>query len=59
MHVVLALQIRGSPHRSHYKFIEFYDLRAAEGALHALNRSNIAGKQIMLEPCYTGGSRWY
>ncbi|KAG8649502.1 protein MEI2-like 4 isoform X3 [Manihot esculenta] len=49
--------IRGSPHRSHYKFIEFYDLRAAEGALHALNRSNIAGKQIKLEPCYTGGSR--
>ncbi|KAJ9186144.1 hypothetical protein P3X46_005679 [Hevea brasiliensis] len=50
-------QIRETPHRSNHKFIEFYDVRAAEAALHALNRSDIAGKRIKLEPSRTGGSR--
>ncbi|XAR64332.1 hypothetical protein NMG60_11024630 [Bertholletia excelsa] len=43
-------EIREIPHQNHHKFIEFYDSRAAEAALHALNRSFIAGKQIKLEP---------
>ncbi|XP_027341264.1 protein MEI2-like 1 isoform X2 [Abrus precatorius] len=35
---------------NHHKFIEFYDVRAAEAALRALNKIDIAGKQIKLEP---------
>ncbi|KAA8529975.1 hypothetical protein F0562_034421 [Nyssa sinensis] len=50
-------EIRETPHRSHHKFIEFYDVRAADAALRALNRSDIAGKQIKLEPSRPGGAR--
>lgn len=50
-------EIRETPHRSHHKFIEFYDVRAAEAALRALNRSDIAGKRIKLEPSRPGGSK--
>ncbi|KAG6571770.1 Protein MEI2-like 4, partial [Cucurbita argyrosperma subsp. sororia] len=50
-------EIREAPHRSHYKFIEFYDIRAAEAALCALNLSDIAGKQIKLEPSHPGAVR--
>ncbi|KAL5174155.1 Protein MEI2-like 1 [Glycine soja] len=35
---------------NNHKFIEFYDVRAAEAALRALNKIDIAGKQIKLEP---------
>ena len=52
------LQIREAPHSSHHKFIEFYDVRAAEAALHALNSSDIAGKRIKLEPSRVGVARW-
>ncbi|KAI5329434.1 hypothetical protein L3X38_028831 [Prunus dulcis] len=50
-------EIRETPHKPHNKFIEFYDVRAAEAALHALNRSEIGGKQIKLEPSRPGGVR--
>ncbi|CAA0836958.1 Protein MEI2-like 1 [Striga hermonthica] len=50
-------EIRDSPHMLHHKFIEFYDVRAAESALSALNRSDIAGKQIKLEPGHPGGTK--
>ncbi|XVE56496.1 hypothetical protein DITRI_Ditri04bG0015000 [Diplodiscus trichospermus] len=50
-------EIRETPHKHNHKFIEFYDVRAAEAALHALNRSDIAGKQIKLEPSRPGGAR--
>lgn len=50
-------QIRETPHKRHHKFIEFYDVRAAEAALRALNRSDIAGKRIKLEPSRPGGAR--
>ncbi|KAJ7957173.1 Protein MEI2-like 1 [Quillaja saponaria] len=43
-------EICESPEEHHKRFIEFYDVRAAEAALRALNRSEIAGKQISLEP---------
>ncbi|KAF5476482.1 hypothetical protein F2P56_003233 [Juglans regia] len=46
------------PHKYHPKFIEFYDVRAAESALRALNRSDIAGKQIKVEPSHPGIARW-
>ncbi|XP_042501922.1 protein MEI2-like 4 isoform X7 [Macadamia integrifolia] len=50
-------EIRETPHKRHHKFIEFYDVRAAEAALRALNRSDIAGKCIKLEPSRPGGAR--
>ncbi|XP_015580065.1 protein MEI2-like 4 isoform X2 [Ricinus communis] len=50
-------EIRETPHKRHHKFIEYYDIRSAEAALSALNRSDIAGKQIKLEPSRPGGTR--
>ncbi|XVF87225.1 hypothetical protein PTKIN_Ptkin18bG0101700 [Pterospermum kingtungense] len=50
-------EIRETPHKRHHKFIEFYDVRAAELALKSLNRSDIAGKRIKLEPSRPGGAR--
>ncbi|KAG5521736.1 hypothetical protein RHGRI_034082 [Rhododendron griersonianum] len=50
-------EIREAPQRGHHRFIEFYDVRAAEAALHALNRSDIAGKKIKLEPSPPVGAR--
>ncbi|XP_012090584.1 protein MEI2-like 1 isoform X2 [Jatropha curcas] len=50
-------EIRETPHKRHHKFIEYYDIRAAEAALSALNRSDIGGKQIKLEPSRPGGTR--
>lgn len=50
-------EIRETPHKRHHKFIEFYDVRAADSALRALNRSDIAGKRIKLEPSRPGGTR--
>ena len=38
------------PEIKHLKFIEFYDVRAADAALRALNRIEIAGKHIKVEP---------
>ncbi|CAA2975109.1 MEI2-like 4 isoform X1 [Olea europaea subsp. europaea] len=48
-------EIQGTPNRGHQILIEFYDVRAAEAALRALNRSEIAGKQIKVEANITGG----
>lgn len=56
-HSYMQMQIRETPHKRHHKFIEFYDVRAAEAALRALNRSDIAGKRIKLEPSRPGGAR--
>lgn len=53
----IFLQIRETPHKRHHKFIEYYDVRAAEAALKSLNRSDIAGKRIKLEPSRPGGAR--
>uniref|UniRef100_A0A5B7AHI7 RRM domain-containing protein n=1 Tax=Davidia involucrata TaxID=16924 RepID=A0A5B7AHI7_DAVIN len=50
-------EIRETPHKRHHKFIEFYDVRDADAALKALNRSDIAGKRIKLEPSRPGGAR--
>ncbi|KAL3616949.1 hypothetical protein CASFOL_039343 [Castilleja foliolosa] len=50
-------EIRETPHKRHHKFIEFYDVRAAEAALKSLNRSDIAGKRVKLEPSRPGGAR--
>lgn len=50
-------QIRETPYKRHHKFIEFYDVRAAEAALKSLNKREIAGKRIKLEPSRPGGAR--
>ncbi|XP_057970285.1 protein MEI2-like 4 isoform X2 [Malania oleifera] len=50
-------EIRETPYQHHQKFIEFYDVRDAEAAFHALNRYDIAGKRIKLEPSRPGGAR--
>uniref|UniRef100_K3XVD0 RRM domain-containing protein n=1 Tax=Setaria italica TaxID=4555 RepID=K3XVD0_SETIT len=50
-------EIRETPNKKHHKFIEFYDIRAAEAALRSLNKSEIAGKRIKLEPSRPGGTR--
>ncbi|XP_052184057.1 protein MEI2-like 4 isoform X2 [Diospyros lotus] len=42
-------EIREALCKCHHKFIEFYDVRAAEAACQALDKCNIAGKQIKLE----------
>ncbi|CAA6668322.1 unnamed protein product [Spirodela intermedia] len=51
-------EIRETPHKRHHKFIEFYDVRAAEAALHSLNGSGIPGKKIKLIPSRPGVPRW-
>ncbi|PHU02977.1 hypothetical protein BC332_28228 [Capsicum chinense] len=48
---------REMPHKHHYKFIKFYDVRETDAALKALNHSDIAGKRIRLEPNRPGGAR--
>lgn len=50
-------EIRETPNKRHHKFIEFYDVRAADVALKALNGSEIAGKRIKLEHSRPGGAR--
>ncbi|XP_076952692.1 protein MEI2-like 2 [Bidens hawaiensis] len=50
-------EIRETPHKRHHKFVEFYDVRAAEMALKDLNGSEIAGKRIKLEHSRPGGAR--
>ncbi|XP_021722989.1 protein MEI2-like 4 isoform X1 [Chenopodium quinoa] len=50
-------EIREIPHRSNQKFVEFYDVRAADEALCALDKSDIAGKKIKVEPSRPGGAR--
>ncbi|KAM0936007.1 putative RNA recognition motif domain, mei2-like RNA recognition, RNA-binding domain superfamily [Dioscorea sansibarensis] len=49
-------EIREIPHKQHHRFIEFYDVRAAETALRASNRSDIPGKNIKLELSFPGGA---
>jgi len=56
---LFAIQIREAPHRSNQKVIEFYDVRAANEALRALNQSDITGKKIKLEPSLPVGARSY
>ena len=53
------MQIYETPEMNQHKFIEFYDVRSAEAALHALNRSDIAGKQIKLEPGHPRAAAWW
>ena len=48
-------EIRESPNRKH-KFVEFYDVRCAEKAIKALNKSDLHGRKIKIEPSRPGGT---
>ncbi|XP_073129915.1 protein MEI2-like 4 [Henckelia pumila] len=50
-------EIRETLPRSQHKFIEFYDVRAAESTIRAWNRGDISGKRIKIEPGLSGGSK--
>lgn len=50
-------EIRETPNKKHHKFIEFYDVREAEKAMKMLNKTEIKGKKIKIEPSRPGGSR--
>jgi RNA recognition motif-containing protein len=47
-------EIRESPNRKH-KFVEFYDVRCAEKAIKALNKTDLHGRKIKIEPSRPGG----
>eukprot|EP01118_Nematostelium_gracile_P011773 TRINITY_DN4235_c0_g1_i4.p1 TRINITY_DN4235_c0_g1~~TRINITY_DN4235_c0_g1_i4.p1 ORF type:complete len:720 (+),score=121.49 TRINITY_DN4235_c0_g1_i4:327-2486(+) len=50
-------EVRETPNKKHHKFIEFYDVRDADKAMKALNKSDIRGKKIKIEPSRPGGVR--
>ncbi|KAK8622417.1 hypothetical protein V6N13_117334 [Hibiscus sabdariffa] len=50
-------EIYETPKKIQHKFIEFYDVRAAEAALLALNKSEIAGNQVEVEFSHPETSR--
>jgi len=50
-------EIRATPHKQHHKFVEFFDVRHAAAALRALNRTEIGGKRVKIEPSRPGGAR--
>eukprot|EP01116_Phalansterium_solitarium_P016143 TRINITY_DN3681_c0_g1_i3.p1 TRINITY_DN3681_c0_g1~~TRINITY_DN3681_c0_g1_i3.p1 ORF type:complete len:1149 (+),score=205.66 TRINITY_DN3681_c0_g1_i3:190-3636(+) len=50
-------EIRETPNKRHHKFIEFYDVRDAEKAMKFLNKTEIRGKKIKIEPSRPGGAQ--
>ncbi|URE11219.1 RNA recognition motif 2 [Musa troglodytarum] len=50
-------EMRETPRKRHHKFIEFYDVRAAESALRSLHNTEIAGVRLKIEPSRPGGTR--
>ncbi len=50
-------EIRETPNKKHHRFIEFYDVREADAAMAGLNKREIRGKRIKIEPSRPGGAR--
>eukprot|EP01096_Ripella_sp_DP13-Kostka_P009074 TRINITY_DN3435_c0_g1_i11.p1 TRINITY_DN3435_c0_g1~~TRINITY_DN3435_c0_g1_i11.p1 ORF type:complete len:1050 (+),score=537.19 TRINITY_DN3435_c0_g1_i11:908-4057(+) len=50
-------EVRETPNKKHHKFIEFYDVRAADKAMKHLNKTEIKSKKIKIEPSRPGGAR--
>jgi RNA recognition motif-containing protein len=50
-------EIRETPNKKHHKFVEFYDVREADKAMKTLNKMEIKGKKIKIEPSRPGGAR--
>lgn len=48
-------EIRSTPNKRHHKFVEFFDVRDAERALVALNKTEVGGKKIKIEISRPGG----
>lgn len=48
-------EIRESPNKKH-KFIEFFDVRKAEEAMKHLNKTEVYGRKIKIEPSRPGGA---
>ncbi|GAA0142782.1 RNA metabolism protein [Lithospermum erythrorhizon] len=48
------IKIYEVPSTNSHKFIEFYDVRAAEAAFRALKKTDIGAKRIILEPSFLG-----
>ncbi len=48
-------EIRGTPNKKHHKFVEFFDVRDAQRALVALNKTELGGKKIKIEISRPGG----
>lgn len=50
-------EIRETPNKKHHKFIEFFDVRDADKAMKGLNKTELRGKKIKIEPSRPGGAR--
>ncbi|RDY08962.1 Protein MEI2-like 4, partial [Mucuna pruriens] len=50
-------EIRENPDGRHHKLIEYYDVRAAEAALRALNRDDTTRKRLRVEPSQSEDSK--
>ncbi|CAN0915915.1 Protein MEI2-like 4 [Linum grandiflorum] len=50
-------EVHGNPNKHNHILIEYYDVRSVEAALNALDRTEIAGKQIKLEAGTMGAAR--
>lgn len=49
-------EIRESPNKKH-KFVEFYDVRDADRAMKYLNKKEVFGRRIKIEPSRPGGGK--
>lgn len=49
-------EIRESPNKKH-KFVEFFDVRCADKAMRSLNKTDIKGRKIKIEPSRPGGTQ--
>jgi len=50
-------EIRETPMKKNHKFIEFFDVRAAEAALESLNKQEVNGRRLKIEYSRPGGAR--
>eukprot|EP00792_Barthelona_sp_PAP020_P006927 TRINITY_DN3086_c0_g1_i1.p1 TRINITY_DN3086_c0_g1~~TRINITY_DN3086_c0_g1_i1.p1 ORF type:complete len:393 (-),score=116.52 TRINITY_DN3086_c0_g1_i1:183-1361(-) len=50
-------EIRHTPKKAHHRFIEFFDVRAAENARVTLNKTIVKGRKIKIEASRPGGQR--
>lgn len=49
--------VRSTPKKNHQRFLEFFDVRAAQQAILGLNKRDVSGRKIKIELSHPGGSR--
>eukprot|EP01028_Stygiella_incarcerata_P011216 TRINITY_DN623_c0_g2_i1.p1 TRINITY_DN623_c0_g2~~TRINITY_DN623_c0_g2_i1.p1 ORF type:complete len:720 (-),score=169.99 TRINITY_DN623_c0_g2_i1:1055-3214(-) len=49
--------VRSTPHKNHQRFVEFFDVRHADAAIASMNKRDLNGRKIKIEPSHPGGSR--